>query len=70
MLIETRGRSLIDGMENLLGDLRKGQMSITDEDGSRLATTSHRNTSFTSNRFSTSTDAFDACSGDSKRDGG
>lgn len=34
--VETRGRSLLDGLENLTNDLRKGHITITDESAYRL----------------------------------
>lgn len=41
--METKGQSLVDGLQNLLADIEKGRISMTDEDafelGSNLATT-------------------------------
>ena len=41
--METKGKSLVDGMSNLLGDLDKGRISMTDEEaftlGQNIATT-------------------------------
>ncbi|MFW1676271.1 PHA/PHB synthase family protein [Pontibacter sp. JAM-7] len=41
--LESKGQSLVDGLKNLLGDLEKGRISMTDEDafvlGENIATT-------------------------------
>ncbi|WP_210394929.1 PHA/PHB synthase family protein [Motiliproteus sediminis] len=41
--VETKGQSLIDGLQNLLGDMEKGRISMTDEEafvlGENIATT-------------------------------